>query len=208
MRAESCLTPFPPVSPRRGHDSADPSRRPLDPPPTGPAAPQLGYGPIQGSHSSSLSRIDVRPAHRRLEWAPSGTVGDVPSPYGEVGARGRQRVEPASPRVPSGWYGSGYRRHGRDLVRFDIVPTTTTTMVTSLTGPARLFCQKARDRPGLDARRDRVPETSLAFERMVSTTTPPRGSSTCGRVHGRAGLRQVPQKRLKRAHRAPDEHGL
>ena len=28
------------------------------------------------------------------------------------------------------------------------------------------------------------------------------------RIHGRAGLRQVPQKRLKRAHRAPDEHGL
>ena len=87
-------------------------------------------------------------------------------------------------------------------------PLTTTTMVTSLTGPARLFCQKARDRPGLDARRDRVPETSLAFERMVGKTTPPRDSSTCGRVHGRAGLRQVPQKRLKRAHRAPDEHGL
>ena len=95
-----------------------------------------------------------------------------------------------------------------DRVRFDIVPTTTTTVVTSLTGPARLFCQKARDRPGLDARRDRVPETSLAFEKVVSTTTPPRGSSTCGRVHGRAGLRQVPQKRLKRAHRAPDGHGL
>ena len=78
-------------------------------PPTGPAAPQLlGYGPVQGSHTSSVSRIDVRPAHRRLEWAPSGTVGDVASLYGEVGAREHQRVEPASPRVLCGWYGSVY----------------------------------------------------------------------------------------------------
>ena len=81
-------------------------------------------------------------------------------------------------------------------------------MVTSLTGPARLFFQKTRDRPGLDARRDLLPETSLAFERVPITTTPSRDVSTCGRVHGRAGLRQVPQKSLKRAHRAPDEHGL
>ena len=76
--------------------------------PTGPAALQLGYGPVKGSHTSSLSRLDVRPAHRRLEWAPSGTVGDVPSPYGEVRARGRQSVEPASLRVLCVWYGSGY----------------------------------------------------------------------------------------------------
>ena len=73
-----------------------------------PIAPQLGYGPVIGSHTSILSRLDVRPARRRLERDPSGTVGDVPSPYGEVGARGRQRVEPASPRVLGGWYGSGY----------------------------------------------------------------------------------------------------
>ena len=91
---------------------------------------------------------------------------------------------------------------------FDILPTASTAMVTSLTGPARLFCQKARDRPGLDARRDRVPETSLAFERFTSTTASPLDVLTCGRVHGHAGLRQVPQKSLKRAHRAPAEHGL
>ena len=57
-----------------------PPRVPLEPPPTGPAAPQLGYGPVRGSHTSSLSRLDVLPAHRGLEWAPPGTVGDVPSP--------------------------------------------------------------------------------------------------------------------------------
>ena len=78
----------------------------------------------------------------------------------------------------------------------------------SSTGPASRFCRRARDRPGRDARQDRVPETSLAFERVPGTTTPSPGISTCGRAHGRAGLRQVPQKRLKRAHRAPDGHGL
>ena len=42
---EPRLTPFPPYSASSRLGSAEPSRRPLDPP-TGPAAPQLGYGPV------------------------------------------------------------------------------------------------------------------------------------------------------------------
>ena len=56
--------------------------------------------------------------------------------------------------------------------------------------------------------RCRVPETALAFEKTLSTTIPSADLYPCGRVHGRRGLRQVPQKSLRRAIRAPDEHGL
>ena len=92
-----CLPIFKPY--RICGDPLMPPMRPTDRP---RGTTELGYGPVLGSQTSNLSRLDVRPAHRRLEWAPSGTVGDVPSPYGEVGARGRQRVEPASPRVLGG----------------------------------------------------------------------------------------------------------
>jgi len=39
---------------------------PPRPPPTGSAAPQLGYGPVQGSHTSSLSGSTSDPLHRRV----------------------------------------------------------------------------------------------------------------------------------------------
>ena len=40
-----------------------------------------------------------------------------------------------------------------------------------------------RDRAGPDVRRDVMPETSLAFERVISTSAPPRDVLACGPVH-------------------------
>ena len=169
---------------------------PLEPPPTGPAAPQLGYGPVQGSHTSSLSRLDVSPAHHGLEWAPPGTVGDVPSPYGEVGARGDADANASNASVATGpgwliwvrvrtpWAISRPVRHFTDRLG--------TAVVTSLADCARLFCQRARDRPGLDVHRvfgARDLFSLRAGGQYDNSTT------ACVRVHGRAGLgqRQVPQ---------------
>ena len=70
---EGCLTPFFPYTHRMRVGSAEPSRAPLEPTPTGP--------------SSGMDRYEVAtpqscPGHRGLEWAPSGTVGRLPVTVG------------------------------------------------------------------------------------------------------------------------------
>ena len=65
------INPYPWLPPGgAGVGPAEPSRAPLEPPLAGPAAAQLGYGPIKGSHTSSLSRLDVTTA-TRSKWAQS-----------------------------------------------------------------------------------------------------------------------------------------
>lgn len=78
----------------------------------------------------------------------------------------------------------------------------------SLTGPDGALGDIVRDRPGSAARRDRVTETSLSFESMLSTTTLSADFVARDHFHARSGLRKVPQKHLKEALGAAGEHGL
>ena len=69
----------------------------------------------------------------------------------------------------------------------------------SLTGPDGALGDIVRDRPGSAARRDLVPEISLSFESMLSTTTLSADFVARDHFHARSGLRKVPQKHLKEA---------
>ena len=69
----------------------------------------------------------------------------------------------------------------------------------SLTGPNGALGDIVRDQTGSAARRDRVTETSLIFESMLSTTTLSADFVARDHFHARSGLRKVPQKHLKEA---------